>query len=174
MGVITYEHEITSSIPPNKMFKALILDTDNLIPNILPLTIKSVQILEGNRKISNIWRRSQFISVKQHIDGIDEVNHTCKYSVIEGGALAGVHDSISYVVKIEADPRGGSVCKNSSAYHTKGKEHNITEDKIKEGKEKAKALFKAIEAHLRSMPIPIPTTNEKFSLVFLVFLGLRI
>ena len=48
MGVITYEHEITSSIPPAKMFKAFILDSDKLIPKILPQAIKSTEIIEGD------------------------------------------------------------------------------------------------------------------------------
>ena len=48
MGVVTYEHEITSSISPAKMFKAFILDSDNLIPKILPQAIKCVEIIEGD------------------------------------------------------------------------------------------------------------------------------
>ena len=48
MGVVTYEHEITSSIPPAKMFKAFILDSDNLIPKILPQAIKCIEIIEGD------------------------------------------------------------------------------------------------------------------------------
>ena len=48
MGVITYQMEVTSSIPPAKMFKAFVLDADNLIPKILPQAIKSVEVLEGD------------------------------------------------------------------------------------------------------------------------------
>ena len=47
MGVFTYEDEVTCSIPPAKMFKAAILDSDNLIPKIMPQAIKSVEILQG-------------------------------------------------------------------------------------------------------------------------------
>jgi hypothetical protein len=32
MGVFTYEAETTSVIPPAKLFKAFVLDGDNLIP----------------------------------------------------------------------------------------------------------------------------------------------
>ncbi|KAK4483292.1 hypothetical protein RD792_010477 [Penstemon davidsonii] len=157
MGVITYEQEISSSIPPSKMFKAFILDADNLIPKILPQAVKSVEILEGDGgagtvKLVTFGEGSQYKSVKHRVDEIDEANHIFKYTVIEGDALAGILDSISYVVKIEAGPDGGSLCKTTSKYHTKGEGHNITEDKIKEGKEKAKAMFKAIEAHLHANP----------------------
>ena len=53
MGVFTYETEVTSFIPPAKMFKAFVLDVDLLggpLPNIVPLpqVIKNVEILEGD------------------------------------------------------------------------------------------------------------------------------
>ena len=48
MGVFTYEDEVTCSIPPSKMFKASILDFDNLIPKIMPQAIKCVEILQGD------------------------------------------------------------------------------------------------------------------------------
>lgn len=48
MGVISYEHEVTSSIPAPKLFKAFILDGDSLIPKILPQAIKSVEIIQGD------------------------------------------------------------------------------------------------------------------------------
>ena len=48
MGVITYESEVSSPIPPARLFKAYVLDADNLIPKISPHTIKSTEIIEGN------------------------------------------------------------------------------------------------------------------------------
>ncbi|CBI22938.3 unnamed protein product, partial [Vitis vinifera] len=107
MGVITYEHEITSSIPPAKMFKAFILDSDKLIPKILPQAIKSTEIIEGDGgpgSIKKITFRegSQFNYVKHRVDGIDKENFTYTYSVIEGDALMGTLESISYEVKLVA------------------------------------------------------------------------
>lgn len=58
MGVVTYESEATSALPPAKLFKAFVLDTDTLLPKILPQAIKSSEIIEGDggpgsiRKIS--------------------------------------------------------------------------------------------------------------------------
>jgi hypothetical protein len=48
MGVFTYEAETTSVIPPAKLFKAFVLDGDNLIPKVAPQAIKSIEIIEGN------------------------------------------------------------------------------------------------------------------------------
>ncbi|KAA8548988.1 hypothetical protein F0562_000674 [Nyssa sinensis] len=156
MGVITYDMEVTSSIPAAKMFKAFVLDADNLIPKILPQAIKSVEIIEGNGdagtiKLITFGEGSQFKSVKHRVDGIDKENFTYSYSIIEGDALMGTLESISYEIKISASPDGGSICKNSSKYHTKG-DVQITEEHIKSGKEKASGMFKAVEAYLLANP----------------------
>ncbi|RVW39987.1 Major allergen Pru ar 1 [Vitis vinifera] len=97
MGVITYEMEITSPIPPAKMFKAFVLDSDNLIPKIclrLSSVLKPLKEVEG----------SQFNYIKHRIDGINKENFTYSYSVIEGDALIGTLESFSYEVKLVEDP----------------------------------------------------------------------
>jgi len=48
MGVFTYEAETTTVIPSARLFKAFVLDADNLIPKIAPQAIKSAEIIEGN------------------------------------------------------------------------------------------------------------------------------
>ncbi|XP_010024766.2 major pollen allergen Que a 1 [Eucalyptus grandis] len=47
MGVITYSQEFKSAIAPSRMFKALIVDSHNIIPMIVPEGIKSVEFIEG-------------------------------------------------------------------------------------------------------------------------------
>lgn len=51
---ITYDMEIPSSIPAPRMFKAFVLDGDNLIPKVLPQAIKSVEILEGDGGVGTV------------------------------------------------------------------------------------------------------------------------
>ena len=50
MGVFTHENEVTSPLPPSKLFKAFVLDADNLVPKIYKHGINdlSVEILEGH------------------------------------------------------------------------------------------------------------------------------
>ncbi|KAL2453462.1 MLP-like protein [Abeliophyllum distichum] len=156
MGAITYDMEITSSIPAGKLFKAFVLDSDNLIPKIMPQAIKSVEILEGDGgvgtiKIITFGEGSQFKSIKHRVDNIDKENLTYSYSIIEGDALNDVLESINYHIKIVPTADGGSICKNRSIYNTKG-DVQITEEKIKEGKEKATGMFKAVEAYLQANP----------------------
>ncbi|KAK7853497.1 major allergen pru ar 1 [Quercus suber] len=131
MGVFTYEAETTTVIPPARLFKAFVLDADNLIPKIAPQAIKS----------------SQFNYVKHRIDEIDNANFTYGYSLIEGDALTDKLEKISYEIKLVASPDGGSILKSTSKYHTKG-DHEIKEEQIKAGKEKAAGLFKAVEGYL--------------------------
>ncbi|KAK4586571.1 hypothetical protein RGQ29_023641 [Quercus rubra] len=156
MGVFTYENEISSTIPPARLFKAFVLDADNLIPKLAPHAIKSAEIIEGNggpgtiKKIT-FGEGSQFKYVKHRIDEIDQANFTYCYSVIEGDIVNELLEKISYEIKIVASPDGGSVLKNTSKYHTKG-EQEIKEEKVKAGKEKAAGLFKAVEAYLLAHP----------------------
>ncbi|KAA8527413.1 hypothetical protein F0562_034872 [Nyssa sinensis] len=156
MGVITYDMELACSISPAKMFKAFVLDADNLIPKILPQAIKCVEVLHGDGgpgtiKLITFGEGSQFKSVKHRVDAIDKENFTYSYSIIEGDALMDILESISYEIKIVASPDGGSICKNTSKYHTKG-DAKITEEQIKSGKEKASGMFKAVEAYLLANP----------------------
>lgn len=94
---------------------------------------------------------SQYKSVKHRVDSIDKESLTFCYSIIEGDALADKLEKICYEVKIEASSDGGSICKNTSKYYTIG-EASITEEQIKSGKEKASAMFKAIEAYILTNP----------------------
>lgn len=48
MGVITYESEDASPVPAAKLFKALVLEADHLLPKIIPDVVKSIEVLEGN------------------------------------------------------------------------------------------------------------------------------
>lgn len=156
MGVVTCDVEITSSVPAARMFEAIVLDSDNLIPKIMPRVIESVEILEGNGgagtiKLVNFGEDSQFKSVKYHVDAVDTENFTQSYSILEGEVLMGIFESIIYHIEILANADGGCICKSRSIYNTKG-DVQISEEKIKEGKEKTMAMFEAIEAYLQANP----------------------
>ncbi|KAK8365538.1 hypothetical protein V6Z12_A02G061800 [Gossypium hirsutum] len=125
MGVFTYQSEIVTAIPPAKMFKACILDGDTLIPKI-PGSIRKVTFAQGN----------QFNYMKQKVEALDKENFEYIYSVIEGDPLMNMLDKITYEIKLEASPGGGSICKTSSKYYTIG-DIELKEEAIKAGKEKA-------------------------------------
>lgn len=47
-GVITHESEVTTTIPPAKLFKAFVLDGGDIIPKAVPQAIESLVNLEGD------------------------------------------------------------------------------------------------------------------------------
>lgn len=156
MGVITYDHEVPSTIPPAKLFKAFVLDGDNLIPKVLPqVYIKGVKAIRGDGGAGTIKdihfaEGSQYKSAKMHVDELDMENFAYNYTITEGDVLGDVSEKISCEIKfLPAD--GGSIIKIASAYHTKG-DAKITEKDIKSGKEKAAGIFKAVEAYLIANP----------------------
>lgn len=54
MGVTTFTHEYSSSVAPSRMFKALIIDSKNLLPKLLPQFVKDVTIIQGDGEAGTI------------------------------------------------------------------------------------------------------------------------
>nr|XP_023922036.1 allergen Fra a 1-like [Quercus suber]POE98440.1 major allergen pru ar 1 [Quercus suber] len=73
------------------------------------------------------------------------------FSVIEGDALFDKLEKISTETKIVASPDRGSIVKTTSKYQTKG-DIQLPDEQIREGKEKASRLFRAVEAYLVAHP----------------------
>ncbi|PIN08414.1 hypothetical protein CDL12_19015 [Handroanthus impetiginosus] len=156
MGVTTITQEFTSPIAAGRLFKALILESNNLIPKLIPQSIKSVEILQGDGGAGsieqvNFTESSHFKYVKHRIDELDKENFVCKYTMIEGDALGGKLESIGYEIKFEPSNGGGCICKMTSKYHALG-EHEIKEEEIKAGKESAMGIYKVVEAYLLENP----------------------
>ncbi|MBA0869906.1 hypothetical protein Goshw_005118 [Gossypium schwendimanii] len=140
MGVNSYSDEYSSTIPPARLFKALILDSHNLIPKLMPLAIQSIEI-----------SGSQVKFIKNRVDELDEKNFWFKYSLIEGDGMMDKLEKITYEVKFESTTDGGSLNKMTSTYYTKG-DFVLTEEEIKAGKEKALGMYKVVEAYLLQNP----------------------
>ncbi|KAI9195702.1 hypothetical protein LWI28_017313 [Acer negundo] len=158
MGVFTYEREVITEIPAAKLFNAVVLEGDTLLPKIIPQAIKNVELIEGDGGPGSIKKitfgeGSQFKYVKHKVEAVDKENLSYSYSVIEGDALiSNALEKIVYEIKFSPSPSGvGSICKNTSKYYTIG-EFEIQEEQIKAGKDKASAVYKAIEAYLLANP----------------------
>lgn len=48
MGVVTFTEDIASPVPAARLFNAMIVDADNLLPKIVPQAIKNVERIEGD------------------------------------------------------------------------------------------------------------------------------
>jgi hypothetical protein len=54
MVVSTFTNDYSSPIAPSRMFKALITDSSNLLPKLLPQFIKDVNLIQGNGEAGTI------------------------------------------------------------------------------------------------------------------------
>ncbi|KAJ7955173.1 Major allergen d 1 [Quillaja saponaria] len=156
MGVSTFEHENSSVIPPARLFKALILDGDNLVPKIAPQAIQSIVIIKGDGSVGSIKKITFFDdgkvgSYKENVEAIDKENLIYSYSFTEGDLLPEKLEKVSYETKFLAGPDGGSIVKNISKYITKG-DAEITQEEANAGNEKGVALLKVVEAYLVANP----------------------
>ncbi|KAA8548705.1 hypothetical protein F0562_000389 [Nyssa sinensis] len=159
MGVTTFTDNSTSPILPARIFKATILDSHNLIPKLMPQAIKSIEIIQGDGgpgSIKQINFAEGWITANTnfHVHRIDELNektYTYTYTLIEGEALMDKFEKISFEVKLEASPNGGTISKMTSKYYTKD-DFVLTEEEIKAGKEKVLGMYKVVEAYLLQNP----------------------
>ncbi|KAL8481443.1 hypothetical protein ACS0TY_027813 [Phlomoides rotata] len=156
MGVIKISQSFRTKVTPSRMFKALMLDSHNLVPQLMFSSIKSIEFLKGNGepgtiKQMNFTDASEYNYVKHRIDAIDEEKYTCKYSMIEGDPLTNKLDKITYEVKFDAYGYEGCVFKITSEYYTKdGVE--IKEKDIEQGKCRAIGMYEVVEAYLIAHP----------------------
>ncbi|KAF8387771.1 hypothetical protein HHK36_026426 [Tetracentron sinense] len=156
MGVTSFAQEFESPIAPARMFKALILDSDNLSPKLMPHSIKSIDTIQGDGGVGsikqlNFTEGSHFKYMKHRIDKLDKENFVCKYTLIEGDILGENLKSIAYEVTFEAYGDGGCIFKMLSEYHTED-DVEYKEEDIEFGKEKAMGMYKVMEAYLLANP----------------------
>ncbi|XP_010028226.2 pathogenesis-related protein STH-21 [Eucalyptus grandis] len=156
MAVTSYTQEFITPIAPSRMFKALILDSHNLMPKIVPQGIKSIEFIEGDGgagsiKQTNFAEGGHLKYLKHRIDAIDIENLVCKYTLIDGDVVFDKIEFVAYEVKFEGSSDGGCMCKMTSEYHTKAGAE-LKEEDIKQGKDKAMGLYKVVEEYLLANP----------------------
>ncbi|KAB2605095.1 major allergen Pru ar 1-like [Pyrus ussuriensis x Pyrus communis] len=145
MSSISSRQEFTSPVAADRLFKALITDSDNLIPKLMPTAIKSIEIIHGDGGVGSIKQ----INFAEYT--LDVENLVCKYPLVEGDVLEGKIKSISYEVSFQASPNGGCTCKMMSEYDAAG-DLEINEEEIRGGKERAMGMYKIVEAYLFESP----------------------
>ncbi|XP_068337592.1 major allergen Pru ar 1-like [Pyrus communis] len=177
MSSISSRQEFTSPVAADRLFKALITDSDNLIPKLMPTAIKSIEIIHGDGGVGSIKQINfaesspsdkKFLTPPLCLnvptcssslmlcwyalqDTLDVENLVCKYPLVEGDVLEGKIKSISYEVSFQASPIGGCTCKMMSEYDAAG-DLEINEEEIRGGKERAMGMYKVVEAYLFESP----------------------
>ncbi|KAK3412113.1 hypothetical protein EUGRSUZ_I00895 [Eucalyptus grandis] len=122
--VTSYTQESATPIAPSGMFKALVLDSHDLMLNIVfkALKKKKTEFIKGNGSVGHI-KLTNFTKVdissghlkylKYKIDAIDTRNRVYRYTLIEANT------SFAFEVKFEASSDVGCVYKMTSEYHSK-------------------------------------------------------
>ncbi|CAN1228644.1 hypothetical protein LINPERPRIM_LOCUS2997 [Linum perenne] len=148
MAIFSFEAEVTTSIEPSKIFKAFVLDGENIASQIFPEAIKSVSS-EGDGGPGTI---------KQvHFNEVDKEKFVYGYTVIGGDALMSGVEKISYRITMGESTEGGTVCKRSSKFFTSGENGgSIGEEEIRAAQDRIwemfVGIFKAFEAYLLQNP----------------------
>ncbi|XVF38790.1 hypothetical protein REPUB_Repub20aG0132200 [Reevesia pubescens] len=154
MGVFTHEMEVASPLPPAKAFKAFVLDFDTIFPRLRHMQSRALSYLKEmvELEVSGrliLLKPSQYL--KEKVDGLDKVNFSYSYTVIEGNVLTNKYEKICYEMKFEAAPGGGTIGKRTSKYYSIGASA-INEEEIKAGIEAQAGVFKAVEDYLLANP----------------------
>ncbi|KAF8041655.1 hypothetical protein BT93_A0297 [Corymbia citriodora subsp. variegata] len=114
MGATTISQELTCPISPARMFKALIVESNALIPKLLPQFIKSVELVQGDGGAGsieqvNFTEASHFKYVKHRINGLNNEKFECHNGLNNEKFECQYTKSIE--VKFEAASDGGSVAR---------------------------------------------------------------
>ncbi|KAL0388316.1 UNVERIFIED_CONTAM: Major allergen Pru ar 1 [Sesamum radiatum] len=156
MAVIKYPQEIKVRVSPKRMFKAMVTESYTLLPKIMPVAIKSIDVLQGDGGAGTIRQTNfpdgaPFPYVKHRVDTLDAEKCTSKYTLIEGAVLGDKLESVEYEVKFEESGDGGCIVKIMSEYHTKG-DAQLKEEDIKAGKDQATAFYTIADEYLLANP----------------------
>ncbi|XP_028751536.1 class-10 pathogenesis-related protein 1-like [Neltuma alba] len=155
MGVFTYQNDNASSVSRPRLYKALVVDFDNLIPKIVEAA-QTIEILEGNGGPGTLKKLTYVEDgatkyVIQKVVALDGANYVYNYSAIEGTGMPEGVEKMTFDMKLEEGPNGGSVGKVSVTYFTKT-DAPPSEEELAAGKAKGEGLFKAVEAYLLAHP----------------------
>ncbi|XP_074369354.1 major strawberry allergen Fra a 1.07-like [Apium graveolens] len=152
LGIFTFTDELTSPVAPARIFKASTVDSNNLIPKLLPHAVKSIELLKGDGGAGSI-KQINFAEgkLKHQIDDLNQENYVYNYTLIEGEGMMDKIDKISYEVKFEASCAGGTICKMSTKVYAKSN-FELKENEINAGKKKVMGMYKIVEAYLLQNP----------------------
>ncbi|KAK8960444.1 hypothetical protein KSP40_PGU019274 [Platanthera guangdongensis] len=154
-GSLTREH--ISTVAVDRVWKAGVLDSHNLIPKLLPDFIASGEIVEGDGGVGTVKKLTfsdavkEFRFVKDRVEVIDHEKFIVKQAVIEGGMIGKRLRSYSYEMKFEVGSNGGTVGKIRLEYDTQD-DTLLAAEEEEQMLEGLFIMIKAIEGYLLANP----------------------
>ncbi|KAK2645153.1 hypothetical protein Ddye_020348 [Dipteronia dyeriana] len=156
MGVITVSEECATTVSPDRMYKALVVDAHNLVLKLKMKEVTSADIIEGVAgevgcvRVTNFAEGNPVKYLKHRIDSVDK-NKMCKLSLIEGDLLFNKIDKVVYTLKFEASSDGGCVVKISTEVHVKDGQ-DLDDATVQTAQNKEVEYYKVVAAHLLANP----------------------
>ncbi|XP_059298115.1 major strawberry allergen Fra a 1-2-like [Lycium ferocissimum] len=148
-------------IPYSRIFKASIVYSHKLIPKLMPEATERTEFVKGNGDVgSNKSVKMAITSFTDEYTSPVPPSRIFKASIVDSHnlmpklmpqAIRKKLEKITYEVKFEQSPDGGSISKVTSTYYTEG-DFKLKEEEIKAGKEKVLGMYKAVEAYLLQNP----------------------
>ncbi|CAL1397330.1 unnamed protein product [Linum trigynum] len=159
MVIFSYEAEVTTSIPPAKMFKAFVIDGAKIALETFPDLLKSITIEgdggPGTIKEVHFTDANPFKSVKEVVDELDKEKLIYGYTATGGDTVIAGVEKISYRMVLEESANGGTICKRSTKFFTSedgGNGEKETKAAHEEMRQMFSSIFKAFEGYLLANP----------------------
>ncbi|CAL1397325.1 unnamed protein product [Linum trigynum] len=158
-AVVTFKDEFTSPVPAKRLFQAMILEVDTLLPKLLPQVFKSIETIQGDGGPVSI-KKLNFVEgpggaglqfVKHKIESLDKESMSMSYTVIEGDPMLAKAEAIAVELRVEAAADGGSKGEHITTVTPKpGVE--VKAEEAMAGKGMAMAVLNAVDAYLVNNP----------------------
>ncbi|XP_039155569.1 pathogenesis-related protein STH-2-like [Eucalyptus grandis] len=116
MGVVTFAQELESPVAPDRLFKALMLDSHVLFPKLMPQYIKRIDLIQGDGALAVSSKPTSLRYAKHRIDELDADLPLQVYFDQKGDILSDDLKSVVYEMEFVDDGNGGSICRMSSYY----------------------------------------------------------
>ncbi|KZV20718.1 pathogenesis-related protein STH-21-like [Dorcoceras hygrometricum] len=156
MAVLSANHEVKVRVPAKRMFKAVVVDSNKILPKIAPRAIKSIDILQGDggagsiRQI-NFPNGAPFPYVREKIDILDMDNLVFKARAFESRMFGDKIEAIHSVQKFEDSGDGGCIIKLTVETRTKD-DAEFTDEESKVVSAFGREIFSIVEEYLIAHP----------------------
>ncbi|KAK9139267.1 hypothetical protein Scep_008948 [Stephania cephalantha] len=156
MGWKRFEVEIESPVSASRLFKAAVVDSHNLVPNLVPQIITGIKMIR-DETTGRLFKRTEFSEfvpfryTLDRVDVMDEKSCSFNYWLVEGGRLGKMYDAGDFELRVTPKSDGGCVLKLNGAYHAY-EDVKVTDDDMNVGKLGLTAMYSAVEAYLVANP----------------------
>ncbi|XP_020686575.1 pathogenesis-related protein 1-like [Dendrobium catenatum] len=154
-GSFTFQE--VSTVGPDRLWKAGILDAHNLLPKLLPDFISKVELLEGDGGAGTVKKFHFSEAVKEFrfiVDKTEELNnekYILKQSIIEGGLIGLRLKSYSFEMKLDVGNNGENLQKTTVFYETLD-DTPLSAEEQEQISASLSMMTKAVEAYLIANP----------------------